>query len=390
MLGAALPAGAIDLPIPKVYSASLHGYYKNFLLGLDSSESVIDDGVSDLNRARLMLDVRITRDLEFVAHYEHVAQIHPIPGSDFFVAPTVRPGLVDLSWNIKSNDDVLWLHEIDRLYVRSRHEWGDVTIGRQAIGWGVGILWTPLDLLVSFSPVQIDREYRTGVDAARAVFSLGPFTEIEAVYAFFDTEFDQQSSALRWRTTLADSNFDVGLVAGKFFDDVVLGALTTGEISGVGVHASLNFTHHYGSDDPGPDDFTRIVVGADYRFSEDVTVFGEYYFNGWGASDPNSYISRATSDRVARGEIYNVGKHYLGFLADWEAHPLVHLGARGQWNLLDPSAQLGPSLTISLSDEAQLDAGAYFSIGDGIDGLEPDSEFGPQPHFFFAAAKIYF
>jgi hypothetical protein len=389
-LFAATPTAAIDVPLPLLRSVTLHGYYKNFLVGIDSPEPLLDSGVADLNRARLMLEGDITGRLDFAVHYEQIAQIHPIRGGAGFVGPTQRPGIVDLSWKILSNDDVEWRHEIDRLSVHARFDRADITVGRQAIGWGVGLLWSPLDLLAGFSPVQIDREYRTGIDAARILMSLGPFTEVEAVYAAFDRPFADQAAALRWRTTLAESNADVGLLAGNFFADAVLGAFVSGELGGAGLHGALNFTHHYGEREVGPRDFVRLDVGADYRFAHDVTAVGEYYFNGWGATDPADYAGRFLSDRVARGEIFNAGRHYLGFLVDWEAHPLLHLLARGQWNLTDPSAQVGPALTVSLSDEAQLDAGAYFSLGDGSTSTGLGSEFGSQPDFYYASVKIYF
>lgn len=388
MLAPAL-GSAIDITTPGDRTIRVHGYYKNFFLGTDANISQIEDGVSDLNRFRLMLDSEIIENWELTVHYEHIAEIHPQLGGGTFFETRDRPGLTSLSWTIESNDDVNWIHEFDRLQVRGRLDWGDVTIGRQAIGWGVGLIWAPLDLLVGFSPVQIDREFRLGVDAIRTVVPLGSFSEVEAVYAAYDTSFDQHVAAFRWRTTLAESSTDIGLIAGKFFDDAVVGALVAGEIAGAGVHSSINFTHHYGDDD-GPEDYVRLVVGADYRFPYEILGLVEYYFNGWGASRPSQYLSRLTSDRLQRGEVFNVGRHYLGFSVDWEAHPLVHIIGRGQTNLTDPSAQIGPALTVSISDESQIEAGAFFALGSTIDGAELESEFGPQSNFFYAAGKIYF
>jgi len=390
LLVAPLRAAALDLPVPLLRDVTLHGYYKNFFLGIDSPESFLDSGVSDLNRARLMLEGGISKRLDFAVHYEHIAQIHPVLSGAGFVGTQERPGVVDMSWKILSNDDVDWRHEIDRLYVHAGLDWADVTVGRQAIGWGVGLLWSPLDLLAGFSPVVIDREYRIGIDAARVLVSLGPFTEIEAVYAAFDRSFADQAAGLRWRTTLTELDTDVGMLAGNFFEDAVLGAFVSGELRGVGMHGALNFTHHYGERETAPRDFVRIDVGADYRFAHDVTAVVEYYFSDWGASSPAGYAGRYLSPRVARGEIFNAGRHYLGFATDWEAHPLLHLRARGQINLTDPSAQLGPAFTLSLSDEAELDGGAYFSLGDRSNSAGLGSEFGSQPDFYYASVKVYF
>lgn len=389
LLLAAAPGAAFEIYLPAGQAVRLRGYYKNFLLGIDSGIPQLEDGVSDINRARLMLDSEVVENWELSVHYEQIAEINPLLGGQAFFEIGDRPGLHSLSWSIDRSDRLAWRHEIDRLQIQGRFSWGDVTLGRQAIGWGVGLLWEPLDLLTGFSPVQIDREYRLGVDAARLLVPVGPFTEVDLVYVAYGTPFDEQVAAGRWRTTFAEQQLDVGLVAGKFFEDAVLGALAVTEVAGFGVHSSLNLTHHYG-DDVGPADFARWVIGADRRFPHDVLAVVEYYLNGWGASSPDGYLARLGSDRVRRGEVYNVGRHYLGFAVDWEAHPLVHLLARGQCNLTDPSAQLGPALTISLSNEAQLEAGAYFSVGESLDGLELGSEFGPQPDLFYTAAKIYF
>ena len=387
-------ASALEVKTPNDRTVTLRGYYKNFLVGVTGAprvggQQIIEDGVSDINRLRLMLDSDLSEQWEIALHYETIAEIEPRLVGGVFFESRDRPGLTPLSWSIERSGNLNWTHEIDRLYVRGRTEWGDLTVGRQVIGWGVGLLWSPLDLLIGFSPVQLDREYRLGVDAIRFLTPLGSFTEIEAVYAVYDTNFDDHASALRLRTTFPETGIDIGFIAGKYFEDAVIGGLVVGEVMGVGVHSSISLTHHFG-DDNGPADFIRLVVGADYRFANNILGVIEYYFNGWGASAPSSYLDRAVAERVQRGEVFNLGRHYLGFALDWEAHPLVHLGARGQSNITDPSAQIGPLITVSLSDEANLEAGTFFAFGDGLDNLTPRSELGVPPDIFYAAAKIYF
>ncbi len=388
---AAAPVRALDLRLPGGGSATLHGYYKNFVLGLDAADPLLEGGVSDLNRLRLMVEADVARRLDLTVHYEQIAQVHPLLGNGLFVGASGPPGAFGLRWTIRDDSGVLWTHEIDRLSLRYRPDWGDVVVGRQAIGWGVGVIWAPLDLFGAFSPVQIDRELRPGVDAARVVASLGPLTEAEAVYAVSDTPFDQHSAALRWRTTLEAADLDVGAIAGKFFDDAVVGVLAAGQVAGVGLHASVAGTFGFaGGERIGPKRYARAVAGADYRLASGLLVLAEYYFNGWGAPDPAEYLGRLASPRIGRGEIFNLGRHYLGLLADWEAHPLVHLQAQGQWNLADPSAQLGPAFTVSLSDEAQLDGGAFFALGERSRDGVLRSEFGSAPDLYYLAVKLYF
>jgi hypothetical protein len=394
LLGAT--ARAIELHLPGIEAASLHGYYKNFFLALDSSDPQIEGGQEDLNRGRLMLEGQFTKNVDFAVHYEHLLTINPLNDTGIFLGPASRgrqPGIWPLNWSLATCGSVSWRHDIDRLFVRRRAEWGDVTVGRQAIGWGAGLIWSPEDLFVAFSPVDIDREFRTGVDAARVLASFGQFTEAEAVYAVFGDGQDNQASAVRWRTTLAGPGVDIGLMAGKFYQDAVGGGLVSGEVHGVGVHGEATVTHDFegGHTRVGAQDFARAVAGADYRFPGEVRVVGEYYFNGFGTSDPSHYLDLAASPRLTRGEIYNLGRQYLGFIADWQAHPLLHLGAQGEWNLQDPSAFVGPTFALSLSDNAELDGGAYFSLGaERKPDLTLGSEFGSAPNTFYAAAKVYF
>jgi hypothetical protein len=388
-------AHAIELHVPGIEAASLHGYYKNFFLALDSSDPLIEGGQEDLNRGRLMLEGQLTKSVDFAVHYEQLLTIHPLDHTGIFLGTAGcgdKPGIWPLSWSLGSFGSVHWCQEIDRLYVRRRADWGDITVGRQAIGWGAGIIWSPEDLFVAFSPVDIDREFRTGVDAARVLVSLGQFTEAEAVYGVLGDGEDHHAAAVRWRTTLSGPGLDIGLMAGKFYQDAVIGGLLSGEIRGVGVHGEVTGTHDFegGYTRIGPQDFVRAVAGADYRFPGEVRVVGEYYFNGFGTSDPGHYLDLAASPRLTRGEIFNLGRHYLGFIADWEAHPLLHLGAQGEWNLQDPSAYVGPTFTLSLSDNAQLDVGAYFAFGAGRSDLVLGSEFGSAANLFYAAGKVYF
>jgi hypothetical protein len=51
-------------------------------------------------------------------------------------------------------------HEIDRANAQVHLRRADLTIGRQAIGWGRGVMFTSVDLFAPFSPLEVDREWR--------------------------------------------------------------------------------------------------------------------------------------------------------------------------------------------------------------------------------------
>jgi hypothetical protein len=116
----------------------------------------------------------------------------------------------------------------------------------------------------------------------------------------------------------------------------------------------------------------------------------EYYYNGFGEPDPEAYPQLLGSERFARGEIFNLGRHYLGAVFEYEPHPLVQATLFGQWNLLDQSGLIGPLLSVSLSDEADLRLGAYFPFGADLIGLQVRSEFGLYPRVYYMQLRLYF
>jgi hypothetical protein len=376
------------------FSVRLSGYIKTLALGTNTSLPGTDDTAEDFTRARLMLEGDIGSQVSWAVHYEHFALINPARGTTTGLfagqqsADTGRFSLLPLDWTVQKSGSLLWQHGLDRLYVRFSFATADLVIGRQAISWGVGRIWTPSDLFVAFSPVAIDREFKAGVDAISLKVPLGGFSQLEVVYAAFDDDFSKQDAAVRIQKTMG--NFALGFMGGKFFRDAVIGPFFDGEISGVGVRGEFTFTHDTGHPQHERRTFIRGVGSVDYRFANGLYTLLEYYYSGFGEEDPEEYPRLFTSARVARGEIFNFGRHYLGATLQYELHPLVTTSLTGLWNLLDQSCLIGPLLLVSLSNEADLRVGAYFPIGTGLVGPRVQSEFGLYPQVYYLQLRRYF
>jgi hypothetical protein len=377
-----------------IFSLRVAGYIKTLALGINTSLPGADDTAEDLSRARLMLEGDIGPRVSWAVHYEHFALINPAQGATtgIFAGPqtagTGRLSLLPLDWTIQESGSLLWRHELDRLNMHLSLPAVDIIIGRQAISWGVGRIWTPSDLFVAFSPVEIYREYKAGVDAVSLKIPLGAFSQLELVYAAFGDDFSQQDAALRMQKTVGD--FVLGFMGGKFFRDAVLGPFFDGELNGVGVRGEFTFTHDTSHPQHQQRTFIRGVSSVDYRFANGLYALLEYYFNGFGEADPADYPLLFTSARVARGEIYNFGRHYLGTTLQYEPHPLITTNLTGLWNLLDQSFLIGPLLLLSLSNEADLRLGAYFPIGTGLVGSHVQSEFGLYSQIYYLQLRRYF
>ena len=103
------------------------------------------------------------------------------------------------------------------------------------------------------------------------------------------------------------------------------------------------------------------------------TGFMEYYFNGYGQQDGDyspSSISENTEllKRLARGELFNLGRHYLGMSVSVEMTPLLILTPNIFMNLADPSALA--QLVISYDWKQALQVLAALNVPVGPDGSE--------------------
>jgi len=376
------------------FSVRLSGYIKTLALGINTSLPETNDTAEDFSRARLMLEGDLGPQVSWAVHYEHFALINPTREmtAGLFAgqqsADTGRLSLLPLDWTVQESGSLLWRHELDRLNVRFSFTAADMVIGRQAISWGVGRIWTPSDLFVAFSPIEIDREFKAGVDALSLKVPLGAFSQLEMVYAAFDDDFSKHNAAVRIQKN--SENFILGLMGGKIFRDAVIGPFFDGELNGVGVRGEFTLTHNTGHTQQERRTFVRGVGNVDYRFANGLYALLEYYMNGFGETEPEDYPRLFSSERLARGEIFNVGRHYLGTSLMYEPHPLVQASLFSLWNLLDQSFLLGPLLVVSLSNEADLRAGAYFPFGTGLVGSRVRDEFGLSPQVYYLQIRWYF
>lgn len=373
-------------------SLRLSGYIKTLALGLRQDLPGTQDTALDLTRARLMVDGKLGSHFSWSVHYEHVALIQRADptASGLFTrsAATQRHSLLPLDWTVRDTNDLLWRHEFDRLVFRVSLPTVEMVVGRQAISWGVGRFWNPLDLFRAFSPVEIDREYKAGVDALRLEWALGPFSHLELVYAAFDEDFARHVLAVRGQQTVG--TFDLGGLVGKSFRDFVVGPFVDGELRGIGIRGELIYTHDTAGSGQGRRTFVRGVTSLDYRFANGLYALLEYYVNGFGKEAPADYPALFNTERVRRGEVFNFGRQYLGGLLQYEFHPLVQGHAVTLWNLHDHSLLVSPLLTVSLSNEADLRLGAYLPLGTGRVGSRVRSEFGLYPQVYYLQVRLYF
>ncbi len=317
------------------------------------------------------------------------------------------PEIVDLSWDADIDGGVTLTGITDRANVLLRVPNLDITLGRQAISFGNGMFFTPIDLVNPFGAATIDTDYKPGVDAVRVDGFIGMTGKVTAVAAYTgDWTTDEMVFAAAGQGTLGVT--DLGGFAGLVRDDVVLGATTVTGIGPVGIHSDVALTLPEDGDDP----YVRAVLGGLGRPTGTTTVSGELYLQTMGATDPADYLSKTVQKPWTEHGVWNWGRTYAGLTVGQEITPLVNANAATIVNVEDGSALLLPSVAWSVSENADVSLGGFFGLGkrpgevDPLSLIDPttfqplpeeqllaaiplESEFGMYPHTVFVSMRAY-
>ena len=299
-----------------------------------------------------------------------------------------------LDWAISTSTGHVWRHEIDRASAHIKTARADFTLGRQAIGWGRGVLFGAVDLFAPFSPLEADREWRRGVDAARAEFKFSDQGSVEGVGAFGPT-WDRSLVGARVRGYRGD--VDVEAVGGRRARDLFAGVTTSASVGDAELHGETAVFH---LPEPLPRSDARTVwkavAGGSYRLAigSGVMVFAEYHYSGFGARTPADIVPMLAdpsfAERYIRGDTQILLRHATGMLASYEQSPT--LSYSGQWieTPTDGSGVLTPAVTITFNDRLSLYLAGYLPYGKPPVGAAFQSAYGVTPAALFSQARLYF
>jgi len=300
-----------------------------------------------------------------------------------------------LDWAITRSTGIAWRHEIDRASVSVRVPGADVTIGRQAVGWGRGVLFGAVDLFAPFSPLEADREWRRGVDAVRADVRMTDRTSIDTVAAFGPTIDD---SALVTRLRGYSGAADVEVVGGWRAGDVVGGVTSSAAVGDAEVHGEVAVFHAPASAPigwPGRSTAVKALVGGSYRLplGNGLLTYAEYHYSGFGVADTRDIVPALTNPaflrRYLRGDTQILGRHAIAAIATYEASPELAFGLQWIQSPGDGSGIFMPSGTLTFSDTLSLVGIVYLSYGRPPLDSVPRSEYGATPTSGFLQIRVY-
>ncbi|MGD2113693.1 MAG: hypothetical protein PVG07_01470, partial [Acidobacteriota bacterium] len=269
---------------------------------------------------------------------------------------------------------------VDRLVLGVRPDWGSVRIGRQALTWGNGMLFNPMDLFNPFSPTDVERDYKVGDDmvVVHRPGTAGGDLQLLGVPrrdpATGDVEWDASSVAAKLHRFLDFAgSLEVDLLAARHYGEPVLGGGVSGFLAGAvwrvdAVWSRRGAGPSVRAGEAAGDDFVAAVANLDRSWTwrgRNAYGFVEVYFNGLGHADAARALEDpAVLERLARGELFTLGRRYLDASVNLEAHPLVNLWLTTIRNLDDGSGLVQPRLVWNAQQDLEVVLGADLHYGD--------------------------
>lgn len=339
---------------------------------------------------RLIHTVFFSENVSFDTHYEAVLstgdtrelvqdlnQTYPGILSDALL-PQTEPNddhrLMSLSAIIRDESRDLVYHRLDRLFLTLNASSGTLRIGRQALTWGNGFLFNPMDLFNPFSPTDFERDYKVGDDMAHLQIPNLAGGECQLLYVprrdpdTGDVGWDQASLAGKYHFSIGVTELDV--ITAHHYEDHVVGLGSRGYLADAAWRMDTTWT----LTQDRSQDFLSIAANLDYSWTwwqKNFYGFMEFYFNGLGHSrTAAAYHDPWLIERIERGGLFTLGRHYLDAEIQVELHPLLKILVTGIYNIEDRSGIWQPRASWDLSESAQLIFGAEFFFGSS------DTEFG--------------
>jgi hypothetical protein len=116
-------------------------------------------------------------------------------------------------------------------------------------------------------------------------------------------------------------------------------------------------------------------------------------------SDDQARTLSGLAHGLAEGRILHISEQLLGLSLSYEIFAVLRGSLATIFSISDHSAIIQPGLSLSVSDEVDVQVGGILSFGKRVGGTPqfcaqsqgcPESEFGSYPHVFYVQSKLYF
>ncbi len=400
MRAAVLAALAMFAVAPAIADGDIHGRLEVQDFAAFARDDSLDAFLHARNRNDVASNLRLTWE---PSRGRWSVSVHAVVAADYGdgvrlaraesgLLPTPPATWFDLTSTRSDQGNIRAQAGIDRLSVSYASQDFVVRIGRQALTWGGGLVFRPMDLFDPFSPSATDTEFKPGTDMVYAQWLFGDGSDLQAIVAPRPAvkgggpSTDASSFALHYRTTIGP--LTTAWLVARDHGDWTAALQFGGPLGGATWDVDVVPVFLAGGG-------TRISAVANIStattlFDRNATVFAEAFHNGFGSGAKTlAALPSDLIDRLARGQVFNLRKNYLAAGATLEVTPLLTFSPVVIGDVGDGSFHALASVTYSLSDEMTLIAGAQVPVG------SRGSEYGGialsplDPHRVGASPQIY-
>ena len=391
-------------------SNDVHGRIELQDAGTFARSESIDSALGAEDRNDLLSNLRLTWEPTWGRWSVSLHYLLTLQNGDGVRLQRAETGLIpsppaswfDLSGTFINHAQTIGTQAIDRLSIAYTAPDFVIRIGRQALSWGSGFVFRPMDLFDPFAPNATDTEYKPGTDMIYTQWLFADGSDAQFIVV-------PRSAQAGGQLSTNASSIALHLHMSMFGHQTTwLLARDHGDwVGAFGVNGALGEATWNLELEPtflrvGPVRVSALANISDAMtlFNRNATVFAEYFHNGFGvASGANYDLASLPPDligRLARGQLFNSRRDYLAGGLTLEVDPLLNLSPSVIVNLNDDSAYGLVSGSYSLSDSLNLIAGIQIPIGPlstefGGFPLAPRSgEFLAPPEQLYLQLRQYF
>ena len=379
-----LPLGANGLAEETEYD--LGGHTKGRLLGqsfptnsafrqLAGSSSLDIESVLRLNfeasRGRWSFD---TAYQVFAGYGDRINAAGLLPGGTGNRLPNDDRRFFNLTSVIDDDGKFVALHRLDRLSLGYANDKTVVRFGRQALSWGNGLIFSPMDIVNPFDPTQVDTEFKAGDDMLYGQYLRDNGDDIQLSYVIRrnivsgDPAFSESTVAVKYHGIAGNAEYD--LLVARNYGDATLALGGNRSIGGAILRGDIVVT------DAASGSKIQLVTNFSYSWvwgGKNVSGVLEYYFDEFGQKDGHYDTSSLAQNpellqRLARGQSFTIGRHYIAGGLTIEMTPLWIITPTVFANIEDKSALLQIVTRNNLREDMEF-IGAL-NIPLGADGSE--------------------
>ncbi len=265
----------------------------------------------------------------------------------------------------------LLTQRIDRLTLSySDPEWV-VRVGRQALTWGTGLVFHPLDLLNPFPPNATDTRYKPGADMiyTQRLFASG--ADIQAVLVprrnpvSSAIETRQSASGVKWHGFLGSQlQFGVDLLLARDYQADTLALALSGMVGGSSWSVEALSTKQKTADRKN-----TLLMNIQYAWvwaEKNYNGYLEFFHSGFGVTGSEHTLDNlpvTLVERFSRGQVFTLSKNYLALGANIQWTARLTLKPLMMNNLNDRSVLWIGQAAYNLSQNTSLTVGIQWGMG---------------------------